>query len=131
MYQSSSIRKAAWPKDKRLQDFDVATLVEVIEHLDVDRLESLEKIVFEFAQPKIVIVTTPNRSYNQVYSSLSSTQLRHHDHRFEWTRSEFADWCQSAAETFGYSVELSSLGPEHERLGGPSQMAVFERKVAA
>lgn len=117
--------------DRRLMGFDAAALVEVIEHIDPWRLSSLAAALFGVTQPGLVLVTTPNREYNALFENLPDGKLRHPDHRFEWTRSEFADWCQSAAETFGYSVELSSLGPEHERLGGPSQMAVFERKVAA
>ena len=34
-------------------------LVEVIEHLDEPRLKSLIKVVFEFARPQVVAITTP------------------------------------------------------------------------
>jgi len=36
--------------------------------------------------------------------------MRHHDHRFEWTRSEFRAWACDAAEQFGYKVEFTGVG---------------------
>jgi len=36
--------------------------------------------------------------------------MRHHDHRFEWTRSEFRDWARDAAKQFGYKVEFTGVG---------------------
>jgi 3' terminal RNA ribose 2'-O-methyltransferase Hen1 len=41
-------------RDKRLEDFDGAALVEVIEHLDEPRLAALERSVFEFAKPGVL-----------------------------------------------------------------------------
>lgn len=36
--------------------------------------------------------------------------MRHHDHRFEWTRTEFRAWARTAAEQFGYDVGFSGVG---------------------
>ncbi|KAF3908671.1 hypothetical protein AA313_de0206431 [Arthrobotrys entomopaga] len=36
--------------------------------------------------------------------------LRHHDHRFEWTRAEFKKWGDDAAERFGYTVNYHGCG---------------------
>lgn len=36
--------------------------------------------------------------------------MRHHDHRFEWTRAEFRAWARTAAEQFGYDVGFSGVG---------------------
>ena len=114
-------------KDKRLQNFDVATIIEVIEHLDIDRLESLQRVVFEFAQPKMVIVTTPNREYNQIYDKMNPDQLRHHDHRFEWTTDEFNDWSTQLATKYNYQVEFAGIGNYQETIGTPTQMAIFKK----
>jgi hypothetical protein len=57
---------------------------------------------------------------------LPAGKLRHADHRFEWTRSEFAAWSDRVAETHGYRVERLPLGPEDPELGSPSQMALFQ-----
>ena len=115
-------------RDERYSGFDAAALVEVIEHLDPARLPALERVVWEFARPALVVVTTPNRDYNAVWESLPEGTMRHRDHRFEWTRAQFESWSQAIAEKFNYSVETAPLGPHHETLGAPSQMATFRRR---
>jgi 3' terminal RNA ribose 2'-O-methyltransferase Hen1 len=112
-------------RDKRLQGFDAAAIVEVIEHLDPNRLKAFERVVFEFAQPKTVVLTTPNREYNELFENMEVGQMRHADHRFEWTRNEFETWASQVAETNGYKVLIKPIGEEAEKVGAPSQMAVF------
>ncbi|TDN37998.1 3' terminal RNA ribose 2'-O-methyltransferase Hen1 [Hymenobacter sp. UV11] len=112
-------------KDDRLAGFDAAALVEVIEHLDPSRLAALEAVVFGHARPAHVFVTTPNADYNQLYESLSAGTFRHADHRFEWSRAEFAAWATAVAARYGYQVRLVGLGEEVEGVGAPSQLAVF------
>ena len=112
-------------KDERLAGFDAAALVEVIEHLDPSRLAALEAVVFGQARPAHVFVTTPNADYNQLYGSLSAGTFRHADHRFEWSRAEFAAWATAVAERHGYQVRLVSMGEDAAGMGAPSQMAVF------
>ena len=112
-------------RDKRFQGYDAATVIEVIEHLDLNRLTALEKVLFEFAQPKLVIVTTPNIEYNIRFESLPSDKLRHRDHRFEWTRQEFQNWANNVAEKFNYQVNFEGIGEEDNEVGTPTQMAVF------
>lgn len=114
-------------RDRRIEGYEAAALVEVIEHLDPDRLSAMERALFEYARPEYVIVTTPNREYNAKFESMAPGQLRHADHRFEWTREEFASWADPVAERFGYEVELSGIGEADEICGAPSQMAVFSR----
>jgi 3' terminal RNA ribose 2'-O-methyltransferase Hen1 len=114
-------------RDKRLEGFDAAALVEVIEHLDPPRLASLERVLFEFARPKMVVLTTPNREYNVTWESLPAGKFRHPDHRFEWTRAEFREWANRVAEKNNYSVRFLSVGPEDQAVGSPTQMGVFER----
>jgi len=114
-------------RDKRLEGFDAAAIVEVVEHLDPPRLAAFERVVFEFAQPQTVVVTTPNRDYNPLFESLPAGQFRHKDHRFEWTRAEFHAWAQQICDRFGYSVRYEPIGTEAPDVGAPSQMAVFTR----
>lgn len=116
-------------RDKRLAGFDAGVLVEVIEHLDEHRLTTLEKVVFEYARPEYVVVTTVNAEYNVMYEQLSAGAFRHSDHRFEWTRAEFEAWGNRVAEQFGYLVSYSPLGDVDEKLGGPSQLALFKLNV--
>lgn len=112
-------------RDDRLNGFDVATAVEVIEHLDPARLAAFERVVFECARPGTVIVTTPNREYNVLYEGLEG--MRHDDHRFEWTRAEFERWCARMAEEFDYRYQIQPIGEVHEEFGASSQMGVFKR----
>lgn len=112
-------------KDARFAGYDAACVVEVIEHLDISRLAAFERVLFEFAKPPVVVLTTPNREYNANYESLQDGDFRHGDHRFEWTRAEFRDWAKQAAKKFGYAVQFSEVGDADEKYGAPTQMGVF------
>ncbi len=114
-------------RDKRFEGYDAAVVVEVIEHLDPPRLAAFERVVFESAKPGVVIITTPNREYNVVWENLAGGKLRHGDHRFEWTRSEFQSWCNKVADRFGYRARFLPVGQEKEETGSPTQMAIFSR----
>lgn len=121
------IQGALTYRDARLEGYDAAALVEVIEHLDPPRLESFARVVFESARPRCVVVTTPNREYNAKFENLAAGKLRHGDHRFEWTRAEFADWAEGVCTRFGYAVRFQPIGEIDEALGAPTQMGVFTR----
>jgi 3' terminal RNA ribose 2'-O-methyltransferase Hen1 len=116
-------------RDDRLAGLDAAVLMEVIEHLDPERIPALERTVFGFAAPATVVVTTPNAEYNVHFlATMAPGTLRHRDHRFEWTRAEFRAWAQAAAGTHGYQVRFLPVGPEHPDTGPPTQLAVFDRR---
>ncbi len=137
-------------RDRRLEGFDAAALIEVIEHLDAPRLIALERNIFEFARPKTVVFTTPNSEYNVLFEGLQLTgdgtpvtgdgsegavpfgnlpsrtqRFRHKDHRFEWTRTEFETWANRVAADHGYAVAFAPIGPVDPTHGAPSQMATF------
>ena len=114
-------------RDRRLTGYDAAVLVEVIEHLDPPRLAAAERNVFASARPSTVVVTTPNGEYNVRWETLPAGRFRHPDHRFEWTRAEFARWSSDVADRHGYRVRHLPIGPEDPDVGPPTQMAVFER----
>lgn len=112
-------------RDQRLAGFDAAAVVEVIEHLDPPRLSAFERVLFQYAKPKTVVVTTPNAEYNIMWETLPAGKFRHSDHRFEWTRDEFRSWADGMCARFGYEVRFIPVGPEDEKVGPPTQMAVF------
>jgi 3' terminal RNA ribose 2'-O-methyltransferase Hen1 len=114
-------------RDDRLAGFDAAVLVEVVEHVEPNRLPALERAVFEFARPTHVVVTTPNSEYNVRFEGMPAGRLRHRDHRFEWTRAEFASWTTRIAERFGFAARHLPVGPEDPEVGPPTQLAVFSR----
>jgi 3' terminal RNA ribose 2'-O-methyltransferase Hen1 len=113
--------------DSRLKGYDAAVLSEVIEHLDLPRLPALEYAVFGSARPGTVVVTTPNAEYNVRWESLPAGHVRHADHRFEWTRAQFAEWARAVADRHGYAVRFAPVGPDDPEVGPPTQMAVFTR----
>jgi 3' terminal RNA ribose 2'-O-methyltransferase Hen1 len=115
-------------RDERLAGFDAAAIVEVIEHLDPPRLRAFERAVFEFAQPRTVVLTTPNRDHNVKWPSLPGGDFRHRDHRFEWSREEFQTWARETAGRFHYDVRFLPVGPEDTEVGSPTQMGVFSLK---
>jgi len=114
-------------RDRRLEGFDAAAVVEVVEHLDPPRLAAFERAVFEFARPRTVVLTTPNREYNVTWEGVGAGRLRHPDHRFEWSRQEFRSWAEGLAARFGYAVRFLPVGPVDEVLGSPTQMGVFTK----
>lgn len=111
--------------DASLKGYDAAILMEVVEHVDPPRLESLEYAVFAAAHPRAVVVTTPNAEYNVRYETLEAGRMRHRDHRFEWTREQFAAWASGVAGRRGYSVEYRPVGEVDAEFGPSTQMAVF------
>lgn len=113
--------------DERLKGKDVMILCEVIEHIDEHRLPKVLETILHDYQPGALIITTPNREYNEVYNM--DDHFRHNDHRFEWTRAEFHQWCHKQNLRELYDLQFDGIGEEHESQGFPTQMCVFKRKV--
>ncbi|HJQ40516.1 MAG TPA: 3' terminal RNA ribose 2'-O-methyltransferase Hen1 [Thermoanaerobaculia bacterium] len=114
-------------RDKRLREYEAATAVEVIEHLDPPRLAAFERVMFGETKPRLMIVTTPNVEFNVRFESLPAGRLRHRDHRFEWTRAEFRAWAERVAGEYGYAFEWLPIGVEDAEVGPPTQMGVFAK----
>ena len=115
-------------RDDRLAGLDAAVLMEVVEHIDPPRLAAVERNMFGFAAPGTVIVTTPNIEHNVRFPNLPAGDFRHRDHRFEWTRAEFAAWSARVARAYGYRVRYVGIGADDPEVGPPTQAAVFERE---
>ena len=116
-------------RDERLVGYDAAAVIEVIEHLALPQLAAFERVLFEFACPRTVVLTTPNIEYNPNFENLQAGRFRHQDHRFEWTRDEFHAWATGISQRFGYTVVFHPIGPSTENSGAPTQMAVFTREA--
>ncbi|HEY4022302.1 MAG TPA: 3' terminal RNA ribose 2'-O-methyltransferase Hen1 [Pseudonocardiaceae bacterium] len=124
------LQSALTYRDSRLIGLDAVVLMEVIEHVDPPRLPALARTVFGSIAAETVVVTTPNVEYNVRYPTLLPGRRRHRDHRFEWTRAEFADWAGGVAADWGYQVRYLPVGDEDPELGPPTQLALFTRKEA-
>lgn len=112
--------------DSRLQNKDVIVLCEVIEHIEEDRLPKIIDTILNDYCPKTLIVTTPNQEYNVLYEM--DDEMRHDDHRFEWTRAQFVQNVESWTEQTPYQVSIQGIGEVHEAYGHPTQMAIFRRE---
>lgn len=124
-------QSSATYRDAAIAGFDAVVLMEVVEHVDLDRLPALENSVFGQARASAVVVTTPNADHNPLYERLRAGTMRHPDHRFEWSRAEFAAWTDRVAGAFGYAVELRPVGEVHPDLGPATQLALFRRAGGA
>lgn len=118
-------------RDDELAGWDAIVLMEVIEHVDPERLDTLERHVFAHARPRAVVVTTPNVEYNALYPDLPAGTMRHPDHRFEWTRAEFGTWADGVAAAHGYRVSFREVGEVDAERGSPTQLALFVRSEGA
>jgi len=118
-------------RDARLDGIDVATCIEVIEHLDPDRLPFFVQNVFGAMRPKLVVITTPNVEANAKMPGLAPGAFRHRDHRFEWTRAELTAFASDVARTHAYDVRFVGIGDEDPIVGAPTQMAIFTRREGA
>jgi len=112
-------------RDPAFLGHEAATAVEVIEHLEPPQLAAFVGVVFDFVRPILAVVTTPNAEYNVLWGGGRSPRHRHPDHRFEWSRAEFAAWAEGVAAAHGYTVRAAPVGRVHPRWGAPTQLASF------
>ena len=115
--------------DRKFISIDVLACIEVIEHLYDDVLKLVPECLFGSMRPKVAVISTPNSEYNVLFKDFSG--MRHTDHKFEWTRQQFKDWCQSIVDIYNYDVEYTGVGePTDEReVGYCSQIAVFTHRA--
>lgn len=110
-------------EDTSFSKSDVFILCEVIEHINEERLPGIMQLITNNYAPKNMIITTPNAEYNQVYAL---TNMRHDDHRFEWTREQFQQWCHEVAPQ--YELRFVGIGEEDPLYGTPTQMCIMTRR---
>lgn len=107
-------------------EFDAGVMLETIEHVDPGELSGVERAVFASFRPRLLILTTPNAEYNPLLD-LPPGAFRDPDHRFEWNRARFRQWCRRVAERHGYRVNFQGIGEQDPELGTPTQAALFRR----
>lgn len=122
---------SAWVNEnlERFEGADVL-MTEVLEHLEYEAADSLVQDLLKSNLEKLVI-TCPNKDFNQFYM-LNDDEMRHPDHKFEPTFTEFCDWMVTlAAETGfdGFQVDCRGIGDSVNDIS-TSMIAVFTKKPA-
>ena len=118
-------------------------MIELLEHLNPYHVNKCIESVFKYLKPNLIVMTTPNNDFNVVFEDLEHLKhiggvnqkhrFRHLDHKFEWTRKEFMDWCQTILNDYPeYElVKYDGLGEaplNHRDAGFCSQIALFKKK---
>lgn len=114
-------------KNKALVGYDVAAMVETIEHVYPRDLSKVELAVFGQYRPAALLMTTPNYEYNPLFD-LAEGEFREEDHKFEWTRTKFQQWARGVANRNGYQVKFGGIGDVDPEFGAPTQTAFFTLK---
>lgn len=118
--------------DPSVIGIDAVLAIEIIEHVFPVTLNNIPYNIFGVLQPKVVLITTPNSEFNVLFDLPLDNGFRHWDHKFEWTRRQFKDWCFNICERFpNYLVSFLGAGvapPDYLKLGPVSQLALFVRK---
>jgi small RNA 2'-O-methyltransferase len=65
-------------------------LTEVVEHMPLEEASALVKAILRTKFRKLII-TTPNRDFNVNYG-MTTTEMRHDDHKWEFSHEEFVAW---------------------------------------
>ena len=95
-------------------------------HMNI--LEVVLENVLKIYRPKIYFCTTPNKDFN-IHFEMNDSEMRHPDHKFEFTKNEFETFCRSLALKYNYSIEFYGVGSLDvvNTRGYCSQIAIFWR----
>lgn len=113
--------------DKRIAGYDAAVLCEVIEHFEPERMDLVMTNILGYARPKLLVVTTPNKTYNPVYN-LGASETRHPDHRHEFDEAEFLSFCANFSAKFAYRFEFFAIGDREPEIGAPTLGGIFSNE---
>lgn len=129
----------------------ITARVHRIEHLPENVLSVFAPMLLGVYHPRLLLITTPSYTFNARFTAPNAPKearrgypdptgrtdriFRHSDHKFEWTVKEFTEWCNKAAQEWGYEVHVSGVGAAREEdpwgrdvlLGKASQVAAFRR----
>ena len=110
---------------------EAVTSIEIIEHLQRSEVAQFSRAVLGVIRPRLWVVTTPNREYNVLFPDWVPGQLRHWDHKFEWSRDQMRGWAERVLrEHPEYEAEFEGVGWTEgcrESHGPASQIVIFRR----
>lgn len=87
-------------------------MTEVIEHNDAEKAEEIINIALSY-RPSKIMITTPNFTFNQFFSSNPETlvkRYRHDDHQWEMTFEEFQSWLSRIVDDTPYDIKFLGIG---------------------
>ena len=84
-------------------NYEGFVLSEVIEHLPLKKTYELIDFILEYYVPNIIIITTPNRSYNTNYQVLHSG-LRHISHIFELSDNDARTFTEKISKKHSFYI---------------------------
>lgn len=106
--QYDSIDSFLKSKDfSKTQKYDVI-MSEVIEHMSIAEAKKLLTQVISKISVNSIIITTPNKDFNQFYFDI--TQSRHEDHKFEMTQDEFELFLKELTKNTKYKAHYFKVG---------------------
>ncbi len=84
---------------------------EVVEHMQREEATNLVKDILQKDGVKNLIITTPNKDFNQ-YFNFGSDEMRCEDHRFEMGKEEFMNWIGEIIKDYKdeLNVEFLDIG---------------------
>ena len=110
---------------------EAVTSIEIIEHLHRPEVAQFSRAVLGVVRPRVWVVTTPNRDYNILFPDWVPGQMRHWDHKFEWSRDQMRRWAERVVvEHPEYEAEYDGVGWTEgcrESHGPASQFVIFRR----
>ncbi|XP_018609804.2 small RNA 2'-O-methyltransferase [Scleropages formosus] len=118
-------------REPRIKGYDLATCIELVEHLHPAEVEKFAEVLFGYMAPSAAVISTPNADYNPLLPGCSG--FRHLDHKFEWTQAEFCSWALEICRSYGYRVEFTGVGrhpSDEESVGFCSQIGVFYKDTS-
>lgn len=86
LYHDNLLFPRSWEK---LVGADVLIASEVIEHMRLADRQRFIRLITELLEPKVLFLTTPNIEANVPMFGMPEGELRHYDHKIEYTPAQF------------------------------------------
>lgn len=105
------------------EEVDVV-LTEVIEHIPIRKAKAFMKQILSSVSFDRFVITTPNSEFNKFYELEG---MRHDDHKWEMSKSEFQEWMSSIVANTPFEFEWKGVGDMVDGIH-TSQAVIITRK---
>ena len=113
-------------RDKRLEGFDAAAVVEVVEHLDPPRLSAFERVLFEFARPTDGRADDAEPGVQRDLGNASSRAVSASRPPLRVDPQEFQGWATGHCRAVWLCGAISRVGTDTPRRGSLTRMGVLK-----